>query len=129
LLDLRLRRSGRGHRCADERYLYIHTGAKGSFERLCRLIGCKAEDFPGYYPAHFVGDPEQGHRFRMLLIDAFMARPMAEIAAELQRHEVALGPCLKPAEILRHEQAAANQLALDLDRMVPSERSRALALR
>jgi crotonobetainyl-CoA:carnitine CoA-transferase CaiB-like acyl-CoA transferase len=51
----------------------------------------------------------------MLLIDAFMARPMADIAADLQRHEIAVGPCLKPGEILRHEQAAANQLALEID--------------
>jgi len=101
--------------CADGRYLYIHTGAKGSFERLCKLIGCKAEDFPGYYPAHFVNDPEQGHKFRMLLINAFLAKPMAEMAADLQRQEIAMGPCLAPGEILGHEQAATNQLAIELD--------------
>ncbi|HZY59835.1 MAG TPA: CoA transferase, partial [Candidatus Binataceae bacterium] len=101
--------------CADGRYIYIHTGAKGSFERLCKLVGCRAEDFPGYYPAHFVGDPEQGERFRTILVNAFLARPMLEMAAILQREEIAMGPCLAPGEILRHEQAAANQLAIELD--------------
>ena len=100
--------------CRDGRYLYIHTGAKGSFERLCKLIGCKAEDFPGYYPSHFVGNPREGERFRALLINAFLAEPMMEMVAKLQSDEIAVGPCLDPGEILRHEQAAANDLAIEL---------------
>jgi crotonobetainyl-CoA:carnitine CoA-transferase CaiB-like acyl-CoA transferase len=102
------------YRCADGRYLYIHTGARGSFERLCKLIGCNAADFPGYYPAHFVGHPEQAARFRPLVEKAFRSRPMLEWAALLQREDIAVGPCLEPGEMLQHEQARANDLALEL---------------
>jgi crotonobetainyl-CoA:carnitine CoA-transferase CaiB-like acyl-CoA transferase len=103
------------YRCADGRYLYIHTGARGSFERLCKLIGCDAADFPGYYPAHFVGNPEQAMRFRPLVESAFLSRPMLEWAAILQREDIAVGPCLEPGEMLQHEQILANDLALQLD--------------
>jgi crotonobetainyl-CoA:carnitine CoA-transferase CaiB-like acyl-CoA transferase len=103
------------YRCADGRYLYIHTGARGSFERLCQLIGCDAADFPGYYPAHFVGSPEQAASFRPLVEKAFATRPMLEWAAILQREDIAVGPCLEPGEMLRHEQALANDLALQVD--------------
>jgi crotonobetainyl-CoA:carnitine CoA-transferase CaiB-like acyl-CoA transferase len=103
------------YRCADGRYLYIHTGARGSFERLCKLIGCDAADFPGYYPAHFVGHPEQAARFRPLVERAFRSRPMLEWAALLAREDVAVGPCLEPGEMLQHEQALANDLAVQLD--------------
>jgi crotonobetainyl-CoA:carnitine CoA-transferase CaiB-like acyl-CoA transferase len=103
------------YRCADGRYLYIHTGARGSFERLCKLIGCDAADFPGYYPAHFVGHPEQAALFRPLLERAFLGRPMLEWAAVLQREDIAVGPCLEPGELLRHEQTLANDLAVQLD--------------
>jgi crotonobetainyl-CoA:carnitine CoA-transferase CaiB-like acyl-CoA transferase len=103
------------YRCADGRYLYIHTGARGSFERLCKLIGCDAADFPGYYPAHFVANPEQAARFRPLVEKAFRTRPMLQWAAILQGEDVAVGPCLEPGEMLVHEQALANELALTLD--------------
>lgn len=103
------------YRCADGRYLYIHTGARGSFERLCKLIGCDAADFPGYYPAHFVGNPQEAARFRPLVEKAFLTRPMLQWAAILQREDIAVGPCLEPGEMLQHEQAVANQLALHLD--------------
>jgi crotonobetainyl-CoA:carnitine CoA-transferase CaiB-like acyl-CoA transferase len=103
------------YRCADGRYLYIHTGARGSFDRLCQLIGCDAADFPGYYPAHFVGAPEQAARFRPLVERAFATRPMLEWAAILQRADIAVGPCLEPGEMLQHEQALANHLALQVD--------------
>ncbi|HEV3109450.1 MAG TPA: CoA transferase [Candidatus Binataceae bacterium] len=103
------------YRCGDGRYLYIHTGARGSFQRLCDLIGCDAGDFPRYYPAHFVGHPEQAARFRPLVEKAFLTRPMLEWAAILQREDIAVGPCLEPGEMLQHEQALANDLALQLD--------------
>jgi crotonobetainyl-CoA:carnitine CoA-transferase CaiB-like acyl-CoA transferase len=103
------------YRCSDGRYLYIHTGARGSFERLCKLIGCDAADFPGYYPAHFVGHPEEAARFRPLVESAFISRPMLEWAAILQREDIAVGPCLEPGEMLQHEQILANDLALQLN--------------
>src|SRR5579885_787921 len=102
------------YRCADGRYLYIHTGARGSFERLCKLIGCDAAEFPGYYPAHFVGHPEQAARFRPLVEKAFASRPMLEWAALLQHEDIAVGPCLEPGEMLQHEQALANELSFHL---------------
>ena len=103
------------YRCADGRYLYIHTGARGSFERLCALIGCDAARFPGYYPAHFVGHPAEAARFRPLVERAFLTRPMLEWASILQREDIAVGPCLEAGEMLQHEQALANELALQLD--------------
>jgi crotonobetainyl-CoA:carnitine CoA-transferase CaiB-like acyl-CoA transferase len=102
------------YRCADGRYLYIHTGARGSFERLCKLIGCDPAEFPGYYPAHFVGHPEQAARFRPLVERAFASRPMLEWAAILQHEDIAVGPCLEAGEMLQHEQALANDLVLHL---------------
>jgi crotonobetainyl-CoA:carnitine CoA-transferase CaiB-like acyl-CoA transferase len=102
------------YRCADGRYLYIHTGARGSFERLCKLIGCDAAEFPGYYPAHFVGHPEEAARFRPLVEKAFASRRMLEWAAILQSEDIAVGPCLEPGEMLQHEQALANDLAVHL---------------
>ncbi len=102
------------YRCADGRYLYIHTGARGSFERLCALIGCDPAGFPGYYPAHFVGHPDEAVRFRPLVEKAFASRPMPEWAAILQREDIAVGPCLEPGEMLQHEQILANRLAVQL---------------
>ena len=46
---------------------------------------------------------------------AFLTRPMLEWAAILQREDIAVGPCLEPGEMLQHEQALANDLALQLD--------------
>jgi len=99
------------YQCADGRYLHIHTGAKGAFERLCELVGLDAKEFPGYYKGrHFVGDREQGERFRRELALRFRTRPMMEWVSALRESDVAVGPCLEAGVGFEDEQA----LAMDL---------------
>src|SRR5579875_84467 len=99
------------YQCSDGRYLHIHTGAKGAFERLCELVGIDPREFPGYYKGrHFVGDREQGERFRRELAQRFRTRPMMQWVAALRDSDVAVGPCLEAGAGFEDEQA----LAMDL---------------
>jgi crotonobetainyl-CoA:carnitine CoA-transferase CaiB-like acyl-CoA transferase len=104
------------YQCADGRYLHIHTGAKGAFERLCELVGLDAKEFPGYYKGrHFVGDREQGERFRRELTERFKARPMMEWVAALREADVAVGPCLEAGVGFEDEQALAMEMIAQVD--------------
>jgi crotonobetainyl-CoA:carnitine CoA-transferase CaiB-like acyl-CoA transferase len=103
------------YQCSDARYLHIHTGAKGAFERLCELVGIDASEFPGYYKGrHFVGDREQGERFRRELAQRFRTRPMMEWVAGLRESDVAVGPCLEAGVGLEDEQAIAMDLIAEI---------------
>ncbi len=103
------------YQCADGRYLHIHTGAKGAFERLCELVGIDAKEFPGYYKGrHFVGDREQGERFRRELAQRFRTRPMMEWVAALRESDVAVGPCLEAGVGFEDEQALAMNLIAEV---------------
>ena len=102
------------YRCADGRYLYIHTGARGSFERLCKLIGCNAADFPGYYPAHFCRPSRTGRALPAVGGEGLPQPPDARVGCSPTAQDIAVGPCLEPGEMLQHEQARANDLALEL---------------
>jgi crotonobetainyl-CoA:carnitine CoA-transferase CaiB-like acyl-CoA transferase len=99
------------YQCSDQRWLHIHTGAKGAFERLCKLVGLDAKEFPGYYKGrHFVGDREQGERFRQELTQRFKTRPMMEWVAALRESDVAVGPCLEAGAGFEDEQALAMEM-------------------
>jgi crotonobetainyl-CoA:carnitine CoA-transferase CaiB-like acyl-CoA transferase len=103
------------YQCSDGRYLHIHTGAKGAFERLCELVGLDAKEFPGYYKGrHFVGDREQGERFRRELAQRFRTRPMMEWVAALRESDVAVGPCLEAGVGFEDEQARAMDLIAEV---------------
>ncbi len=103
------------YQCADGRYRHIHTGAKGAFERLCELVGIDAKEVPGYYKGrHFVGDREQGERFRRELAQRFRTRPMMEWVAALRESDVAVGPCLEAAAGFEDEQALAMDLIAEV---------------
>jgi crotonobetainyl-CoA:carnitine CoA-transferase CaiB-like acyl-CoA transferase len=103
------------YQCADGRYLHIHTGAKGAFERCCELVGLDAKEFPGYYKGrHFVGDREQGERFRQELSVRFRTRPMMEWVAALREADVAVGPCLEAAAGFEDEQARAMDMIAEV---------------
>jgi crotonobetainyl-CoA:carnitine CoA-transferase CaiB-like acyl-CoA transferase len=103
------------YQCADGRYLHIHTGAKGAFERLCELVGIDPKEFPGYYKGrHFVGDREQGERFRQELSVRFRTRPMMEWVAALREADVAVGPCLEAGAGFEDEQALAMDLIAEV---------------
>ncbi len=103
------------YQCADGRYLHIHTGAKGAFERLCELVGMDPKEFPGYYKGrHFVGDREQGERFRRELAQRFRTRPMMEWVQALRDSDVAVGPCLEAAAGFEDEQALAMDLVVEV---------------
>lgn len=111
------------YQCSDGRYLHIHTGAKGAFERLCELVGLDAAEFPGYYKGrHFVGDREQGERFRHELARRFRTRPMMDWVAALRESDVAVGPCLEAGAGFEDEQA----LAMDMIATVMDPRLGAL---
>jgi crotonobetainyl-CoA:carnitine CoA-transferase CaiB-like acyl-CoA transferase len=103
------------YQCSDGRYLHIHTGAKGAFERLCELVGIDAKEFPGYYKGrHFVGDREQGERFRRELAQRLRTRPMMEWVAALRQSDVAVGPCLEAGAGFEDEQAIAMDLIAEI---------------
>jgi len=103
------------YQCSDGRYLHIHTGAKGAFERLCELVGLDAKEFPGYYKGrHFVGDREQGERFRQELAVRFRTRPMMEWVAALRESDVAVGPCLEAGAGFQDEQALAMDMIAEV---------------
>jgi crotonobetainyl-CoA:carnitine CoA-transferase CaiB-like acyl-CoA transferase len=103
------------YQCADGRYLHIHTGAKGAFERLCELVGLDAKEFPGYYKGrHFVGDREQGERFRQELAVRFRTRPMMEWVDALREADVAVGPCLEAGVGFEDEQALAMDMIAEV---------------
>jgi crotonobetainyl-CoA:carnitine CoA-transferase CaiB-like acyl-CoA transferase len=103
------------YQCADGRYLHIHTGAKGAFERLCELVGIDPKEFPGYYKGrHFVGDREQGERFRRELAERFRTRPMMQWVAALRESDVAVGPCLEAGAGFEDEQALAMDLIAEV---------------
>ncbi len=102
--------------CSDGRFLHIHTGAKGAFERICELVGLNPKEFDGYYKGrHFVGDREQGERFRSELAARFKSRTMMEWVAALRDADVAVGPCLAPGEILDDPQALAMELVTQVN--------------
>ncbi len=102
--------------CSDGRFLHIHTGAKGAFERICELAGINPREFDGYYKGrHFVGDREQGERFRTELAARFRTRPMMEWVAALREADVAVGPCLEPGEVFNDPQALAMELVTQVD--------------
>ena len=102
--------------CSDGRFLHIHTGAKGAFERICETVGLNPKEFDGYYKGrHFVGDREQGERFRAELAARFTTRPMMEWVAVLRAADVAVGPCLAPGEVLDDPQALAMELVTQVD--------------
>ena len=103
------------YQCSDGRYLHIHTGAKGAFERCCELVGLDPKEFPGYYKGrHFVGDREQGERFRQELATRFRARPMMEWVAALREADVAVGPCLEAGAGFNDEQAIAMDMIAEV---------------
>jgi crotonobetainyl-CoA:carnitine CoA-transferase CaiB-like acyl-CoA transferase len=102
--------------CSDGRFLHIHTGAKGAFERICELVGLDPKDFDGYYKGrHFVGDREQGERFRSELAARFKTRTMMEWVQALREADVAVGPCLAPGEVLDDPQALAMELVTQVN--------------
>jgi crotonobetainyl-CoA:carnitine CoA-transferase CaiB-like acyl-CoA transferase len=104
------------YQCSDGRYLHIHTGAKGAFERICELVGLNPKEFDGYYKGrHFVGDREQGERFRAELTARFKTRPMMEWVEALRAADVAVGPCLEPGEVLSDPQALAMELVTQVE--------------
>jgi crotonobetainyl-CoA:carnitine CoA-transferase CaiB-like acyl-CoA transferase len=101
--------------CADGRYLHIHTGARGAFERLCELVGIDPKEFPGYYKGrHFVGEREQGERFRKVLAERFRVRPMMEWVDALREADVAVGPCMEAGLVFDDPQALAMDLTVDV---------------
>ena len=102
--------------CSDGRFLHIHTGAKGAFERICELVGLNPKEFDGYYKGrHFVGDREQGERFRSELAARFKTRTMMEWVKALRAADVAVGPCLAPGEVLDDPQALAMELVTQVN--------------
>ncbi len=104
------------YQCADGRYLHIHTGAKGAFERLCELVGIDPGEFPGYYKGrHFVGDREQGERFRRELAQRFRTRPMMRWVEALRDADVAVGPCLEAGVGFEDEQALAMEMIAQVE--------------
>src|SRR5581483_6117572 len=103
------------YRCGDGRYLHLHTGARGAFERLCHATGIDPSPFAGPATArHFRGDPAGAERFGNVVASALATRPRDEWVEVLMSADVAVAPCLEIGEALRHPQTAAIGMAIEV---------------
>jgi crotonobetainyl-CoA:carnitine CoA-transferase CaiB-like acyl-CoA transferase len=105
--------------CADSRWLHIHTGARGAYERFFVALGRPdlAEPEAGMAPDSTVISAARTSAIWQFLTETFARRPVEEWVQLLGDADVSAMPVLEPAEALRLPQIEANGLVhVDGDR-------------
>lgn len=99
-------------RCADDRWLQVHTGPRGAFDRLIGLLGL-SELVPPEQGAGLFGRPldhDVADRLWEAVRAAFTTRPAGEWMDLLGAADICAMPSLPPGAALRLPQVAANDL-------------------
>jgi crotonobetainyl-CoA:carnitine CoA-transferase CaiB-like acyl-CoA transferase len=99
-------------KCSDGRWVQIHTGARGAFERLFAALGRPdlAEPEADVDPATRVLSQARIMEIWEFLQGYFAARPSAELVHSLGEADVSAMPALGPGEALTLPQMEANGL-------------------
>ena len=95
--------------CADGRWVQTHTGARGSFDRLMRLLGREDLIVEGA-PRGSQMEPEQADEMWRFIEETFKSKPAQHWVDVMNANDVCCMPALDPGEGLFLEQMLANGL-------------------
>jgi crotonobetainyl-CoA:carnitine CoA-transferase CaiB-like acyl-CoA transferase len=102
--------------CADDRYIGVHTGAPGAFDRLMRLLGLDDRVAPAPGVGHTSSLSEaDAEVLADELESAFRTRPSAEWLDALWGADIAALPVHRPGEARFDEHVRATRLVEELD--------------
>ncbi len=103
-------------RCADEKYINVHTGAVGAFNRLINLLGLSdkiATSSSGLDMTAFASEEE----LRVLETEVpkiFSGQPSSFWLDELLKADVCVMPALKPGEVFDEPQTVFNGMVVEV---------------
>ena len=104
-------------RCADDRYIGVHTGAVGAFGRLMRLIGLD-DRIPSSESGLDIGVPLTPEQQRILSTEIhkiFASSPCSAWVARLREADICAIPVLRPTEAFDERQVVHNGMVVEVD--------------
>jgi crotonobetainyl-CoA:carnitine CoA-transferase CaiB-like acyl-CoA transferase len=107
----------RSFRCADDRYIGVHTGAVGAFGRLMVELGVD-DRIPPSADGIDIGKPLAPEQTKILLDELpeiFLTRPCDEWVSRLLAADVCAVPHLYPGEVFSEPQALHNKSTVVVD--------------
>ncbi len=104
-------------RCADDRYIGVHTGAVGAFGRLMKVLGLD-DRIPASESGLDMGvplTPEQREIIETELHRIFASQPCSAWVERLRHADICAIPNLRPTEVFDEPQVRHNEMILELD--------------
>jgi crotonobetainyl-CoA:carnitine CoA-transferase CaiB-like acyl-CoA transferase len=104
-------------RCAEDRYVGVHTGAVGAFGRLMKVLGLD-DRIPSSESGLDMGVPLTGEQREILdreIHQIFASRPCSAWVARLRVADICAMPQLLPTEVFDEPQVRHNDMVLELD--------------
>ena len=104
-------------RCADDRYIGVHTGAVGAFGRLMKVVGLD-DRIPSSESGLDMGvplTPEQREIIDTELHRVFASQPCSVWAERLRDADICGIPSLRPTEVFDEPQVRHNDMVLEVD--------------
>jgi crotonobetainyl-CoA:carnitine CoA-transferase CaiB-like acyl-CoA transferase len=104
-------------RCADERYVGVHTGAVGAFGRLMKVLGLD-DRIPSSESGLDMGVPlteEQREVLETEIHQIFASQPCSTWVSRLRDADICAIPHFHPTEVFDEPQVRHNEMVLELD--------------